>query len=262
MVVSGGASPSDIIDAPDNRNSLHPICIENAFSAGNEPWPLRDSNPCSCLTTPETFAGGLMATLAPFCVEGDREGGCFAALWGSADVKASNSDLDCAEALETNDPPCVSSGGHRSCGRSSENMIRGLVHVGYDSPNRAWKQGPSAPASWSEEACAAGTGEDALRMLSIDLVLKGVSNRKSLLWRQFAGSVWYNSSRPLSFSDLVMSASAVRSEGRPITFRKAASHSASQAEGQNSQRSQARRNVRNFRQLQRRILLSSDLHAV
>ena len=29
-------SPSDIIDAPDSLNNLHPICIEKAFSAGNE----------------------------------------------------------------------------------------------------------------------------------------------------------------------------------------------------------------------------------
>ena len=30
-----------MIDAPDSRNNLHPICIENAFSAGSVACPFR-----------------------------------------------------------------------------------------------------------------------------------------------------------------------------------------------------------------------------
>lgn len=122
------------MEAPERRKRRQPIWIEKAFSAGRAPWPLRDIGRSPARRTPGILEGALMLSKDPFCAEGERDGG-FGSTCGSAEVKASNSDLDCAEVLETKDPPCASSVGQRSCWRSSENIF----------PLRT---GPQVPPCW------------------------------------------------------------------------------------------------------------------
>lgn len=89
--------PSDMIEAPDSLNSLHPICIAKAFSAGSVGWPLRNNAASPVRKTPGIFIGPL-----PFATDEVPEG-CFPLM--ISEVKLSRSERDCPDTLETIDSP-------------------------------------------------------------------------------------------------------------------------------------------------------------
>ena len=99
--------PSDMIEAPESLKSLHPICIEKAFSAGRVGCPLRNNAASPVRRTPGVLIGPL-----PFAIDEEAEGSL---PFPSFDVKVSRSDRDCPDTLETIDSPCASSTSHGSC---------------------------------------------------------------------------------------------------------------------------------------------------
>lgn len=60
--------PSDESEAPDNLNSLHPICIEKAFSVGSERCPFR----AVVLSVVRRTVGILKGAGLPFAAELER----------------------------------------------------------------------------------------------------------------------------------------------------------------------------------------------
>lgn len=94
--------PSDMIEAPDNLNNLHPICMAYAFSAGSAGCPFRLNAASPVRRTPGVFTGPF-----PFAIEGEFE---FFFAPTLPVVKLSKSDLP--DTLETSDSPCISSASH------------------------------------------------------------------------------------------------------------------------------------------------------
>lgn len=107
---------SELIEAPDNLNSLDPICIENAFSWGNRDCPFRIKR------SPVRITPGVLMGPFPLDIEDAPESGIFPPTFSA--VKFSKSHRDCPDTLETIEPPCTSSPTHMSCARlSTANII-------------------------------------------------------------------------------------------------------------------------------------------
>lgn len=100
--------PSELIEAPDSLNSLHPICMENAFSWGNM------DRLCRIIMSPVRITPSVLLEGFPFDVEDAPEGVTFL-LPTCSDVKFSKSDRDGPETLEAIESPWVSSPTHMSC---------------------------------------------------------------------------------------------------------------------------------------------------
>lgn len=94
-----------MIEAPDSRNSLQPICMVNGLSAGNVGCPLRIN-----AASPVRNRPGILIGPIPF-VDDAREAPL--AVTTSA-AKFSKSDRESPDILEVREPPCVSSPTHNS----------------------------------------------------------------------------------------------------------------------------------------------------
>ena len=100
--------PSDIKLAPDSLNSLHPICIENAFSIGSVLFPLV----YSAASPVRNIPGVRLELLKPFRTD-DASDGCLLEMAVASGVKVSRSDLALSDALGASEPSSlVSSPAH------------------------------------------------------------------------------------------------------------------------------------------------------
>lgn len=102
-----GRLPSDIMLAPDNLKSLHPTCIEKAFSAGSENGPLLCPRESPTRSTPGIRAEPLELSV----IDAASEACCWLKAVAPGE-KLSKSDVALSDAPRRAEPSCVTSPAH------------------------------------------------------------------------------------------------------------------------------------------------------